>query len=98
MAYRLRYDVYLDWVGPGQGPMGGGLAPMTGKAGGSGNAQTKQLSNAGGGQNITGTGTGGAIAGADITTITNAMAADIAAQMNAAPTLGQIQGFATGGG
>lgn len=98
MAYRLRYDVYLDWVGPGQGPMGAAGAPLSGKAGGSGNAQTKQFSNVAGGQNIQGTGTSLAIAAADITTLTNAMAADIAAQMNAQPALGQIQGFATGGG
>ncbi len=97
MSYRLRYQVWLDWVGPGMGPMGSVSAPLSGSAGGSGNAQTKSFSNAVGGQNIQGTGANGAIAAADITTITNAMATDISAQMNAQPALGQIQGFATGG-
>lgn len=96
MAYRLRYVVNVDWVGPGQGPMGGGLVPLAGfEAGG---AQTREFTNIAGGQNIVGTGTGGAIATADITTLTNAMAADISAQMNLAANLAQLQGFATGGG
>lgn len=96
MAYRLRYQVFCDWVGPGQGPMGGQFTPVQGwEAGG---AQTREFFNVAGGQNIVGTGTGGAIAAADITTITNAMAADISAQMNATAALAQLQGFATGGG
>jgi hypothetical protein len=47
---------------------------------------------------VAGGGTGGAINSADITTLTNAMAADIAAQMNVAATLAKLQGWATGGG
>jgi len=35
---------------------------------------------------------------ADVTTLTNAMAADIAAQMNVAANLAQIQNFSTGTG
>ena len=77
-----------------------GTGPLSGNVGGSGNAQTLRLNNTNNyaSTNINGTGTGGAIAAADITALTNAMAADIAAQMNASPTLGQLQGFASGGG
>lgn len=96
MAYRLRYEFFVDWVGPGQGPMGGGLVPLAGfEAGG---AQTFDGFNTPGGQNTPGNGTGGAITSAEITTITNAMAADVSAQLNVAATLARIQGFATGGG
>lgn len=96
MAYRLRYLVSLDWVGPGQGPMGGGLVPLAGYE--CGGAQTLDLFNTPGGQNAAGTGTGGAIATSEISTITTAMAADINAQLNVAATLARIQAFATGGG
>jgi len=96
MAYRLRYTANLDWVGPGQGPMGGGLAVIPGSE--AGGAQTIQFDNTPGGQNTPGTGSGGIIQSSEITTITNAMAADIAAQMNVAATLARIQGFASGGG
>lgn len=95
MAYRLRYEVFMDWVGPGQGPMAGGLVPLAGfEAGG---AQTLELFNTPGGQNTPGNGTAGAITTGEITTVTNAMAADIAAQLNKPAVLAQIQGFATGG-
>lgn len=96
MAYRLRYTASIDWVGDGQGPMGGGLAVIAGSE--AGGAQTLEFINTPGGQNIVGTGTGGAIASANVTTITNAMAADISAQMNVAAVLARIGGFATGGG
>lgn len=96
MAYRLRYEVFCDWVGPGQGPMGGGLVPLKGSE--AGGAQTLEFFNTAGGQNTPGNGTGGALTSAEITTVVNAMAADISAQMNVAATLAQLQGFATGGG
>lgn len=98
MAYRLRYAAYLDWIGPGQGPMANASALLSGPVGGSGNAQTKAFFNTSGGQNIVGTGTAGAIAAADITTLLANMQTDLSTQMNAQPALGQIQGFATGGG
>lgn len=93
MAYRLRYQVWCDWVGPGMGQIGSPPSPGLGT---SGNAQTLILQNQQGGQNIVGTGTGGAIANADISTITTAMAADILAQMEAQPAFGRLGGFATG--
>jgi hypothetical protein len=94
MPYRLRYTWNIDWVGTGMNAMSGSLTPLNIPAGG---AQTLGGVNAATGQNIVGTGTGGAILGADITTITTAMAADVAAQANLAPNLAKLQGFATGG-
>ena len=49
-----------------------------------------------GGQNVAGAGTSGAINSTDVTTLTNAAAVDMAAQLNAA--LAQLIGFNTGGG
>jgi hypothetical protein len=60
-----------------------------------GNAQTKFFEQAVL-QTIGGTGTAGAIAAADITTLLTAMATDLLAQMNAHPAIDQMQGFATG--
>jgi hypothetical protein len=75
------------WVGPGLGPMGGGLA-TTMPQGPAGGSQVLEFQNQQGGQNsLTFTGT-------DITNLTNAMAADIAAQCNANIT--RIQNFSTG--
>lgn len=93
MAYRLRYQVWCDWVGGGQGQLG---SPQNPGLGGGGNAQTLAFQNTQGGQTIVGTGTAGAIANADISTITTAMAADILAQMEAQPAFGRLGGFATG--
>ena len=91
MSYRLRYSVNVDWVGPGTGPMSGNTAvPLT--ANPAGGAQTIEFQNASGGQNSA------TFLAADVTTLTNAMAADIAAQLNVAATLARIQAFASGGG
>ena len=89
MAYRLTYQAWIDWVGPGLGPMGNGLAPAL-PMGGRGGAQTLEFSNAQGGQNTL------TFQAADITTLTNAMAADIAAQMTTNIT--RVQNFSTGTG
>lgn len=94
MSYRLTYTVNVDWVGDGQGPMGGALAIPGFEAGG---AQTKQFNNAQGGQNIVGTGTSGALVAANITTLLAAMSADLSSQMNSTANLAQLAGFATGG-
>jgi hypothetical protein len=87
MAYRVTCQVNVDWVGPGTGPMTANLGPAL-PQGGRGGAQTKEFSNKQGGYNSL-TFTSG-----DITTLTNALAADMAAQMNA--SISQIQGFASG--
>ncbi len=96
MAYGLRYQTQLFWVGPGAGPMESLLAPSLPGCGG-GTGQLMELS-----VNplvlpiITGTGTSGALASADITALTNAMAADIAAQMLLAPNLAKAGGWTSG--
>lgn len=84
MAYRLEYTAKVSWVGAGLGPM---TLP---------NAQTLKLANVAGGQNVFGAGAGGTVNGADVTALTNAMAADIAAQMNLAANLAIINGWITG--
>jgi hypothetical protein len=91
MAYRLRYTFNMDWVGPGMGPIG---SPQVGP--GNSNAQTLGLINKPGAQNITGSGSGGIIQSADITTLTNAAAADMLAQLIAAGPLATMQGWPTG--
>jgi hypothetical protein len=91
MAYRLTYQVQVDWIGPGLGPMGGALAPVVSLAP-AGGGQTLQLNNVAGGQNSQ------TFTGTDVTNLTNAMAADIAAQLNVAATLARIQAFSTGTG
>jgi hypothetical protein len=109
MAYRLTYSVNIDWVGAGQNVMAANLGPALPQGGRAG-AQTLEIPNAnvtgqppaGGNAStkyapqVVGTGTGGAIASADITFLTNAMATDIAAQMNLAPNLARMQGWASG--
>lgn len=87
MSYRLTYQANIDWVGPGMGPMSNNLSPAL-PQGGRGGAQTIEFSNAQGGQNTS------TFLSADVTTLTNAMAADIKAQMLAQLT--RIQGFASG--
>jgi hypothetical protein len=91
MAYRLRYTFNMDWVGPGQGPSG---SPQVGP--GNSNSQTLGLINQAGGQNVAGAGTGGIIIGSDITTLTNAAATDMAAQLNLSANLTKMQGWPTG--
>ena len=94
MAYRLRYTFNVDWVPAG---VGAGQPNSTNTtidcAGG---AQTKGFVQTPGGQYIAGAGTGGILNAADITTLTNAAAADMSTQLNAA--LAQLVGFNSGGG
>ena len=97
MAYRLRYSINLDYVGPGTGPMGAAIGVLQGAQGSSGMSQTVQLDNAVQNNMVAGAGTGNAITSGDITTLTNNMAADIAAQLNAAALLARIQAWATSG-
>lgn len=98
MAYVLRYSVNVDWLGPGEGPASGLYSPVGGLVGASGGAQTIRFTSAAPAANvIAGTGTAGAIAAADITTLVAALSTALTAQMNAATALGTMQGFATGG-
>lgn len=91
MAYRIRYQVNVEFVAPGMSAMTGGgniagpgLAPT-------GVGSTLAFFDTPGIASITSP----TFTGTDITNLTNAMAADIAAQMNA--NIGRVQGFATGG-
>ena len=89
MTYRITYQVNVEWVGPGIGPMSGNTAAQVGLSP-AGGAQVKALFNAAGGQNAP------TFTNTDITNLTNAMAADMVTQMEAAQA--QIQGFASGTG
>lgn len=91
MAYRITYQVQVIWVGPGIGPMGGQLSPQL-NAVPAGGAQVLELQNTQGGQNSQ------TFLAGDVTNLTNAMAADIAAQMNVPATLARVQAFSTGAG
>jgi hypothetical protein len=95
MPYRLRYDVSVDFVPQGIGLGQQSTAPGAVGAGPAGPAQTIELFNTIGG---TLPPTSNTFLTADVTALTNAMAADIAAQLNVAAVLGRIQAFATGGG
>lgn len=97
MAYALRYQIQVIFVGAGAGPMSALTAPsLQGSGGGTG--QVKEFS-----VNPTivpiaaGGGASNAINATDITNLTNSMAADIAAQMNAQPALGLMQAWVSGG-
>ena len=96
MPYRMRYAVWVDFMPAGAGPMSANLAPMQGDKGGASGAQTLELFNVSGGQIVVGGGTNNALVTGDVTTLTNAMAADISAQMNVATTLARLAGFASG--
>jgi hypothetical protein len=90
MAYRVTYQVNVDWVGPGTGPIGSNNVAPPLPQGGRGGAQTLEFSNKQGGQNSL------TFLTADITALTNAIAADMVTQFTASQA--RIQGFATGGG
>jgi hypothetical protein len=98
MAYRLRYIAYVDFLPAGIGPMGGYPTAAGGNVGAAPASSAQSLAFF---DNppavVAGGGTGNIIVSGDVTTLTNAMAADIAAQMNVAATLARLQGFASGG-
>ena len=94
MPYRMRYTFNVDWVPAGTATTQ--PSSTTSAIDCAGGAQTKGFVQQAGGQNVLGAGTSGALNAADITTLTNAAAVDMAAQMNA--VLGQLAGFNSGGG
>jgi hypothetical protein len=89
MAFRVVAQVTVYWLGPGLGVMGGGLAPALPNAPAA-SAQSIEFNNQPGGY-VTNT-----FLAADITTLTNALAADMAAQFTTNIT--RIQNFSTGTG
>ena len=108
MAYRLRYQVWVDWIPAGVGlgitasPGGPGPTPA-------GPAQTLAFFNSPpGGITTVAVGTAsvgsllppysGTFLAADTIAMTDAMAADIQTQMQVPATLARVQAFSTGGG
>lgn len=93
MAYKIRYQLQIDYVGPGAGPMQG-LAPAAGNfaMGGSTGQSKGFVTNPTIIPVVAGSGTfvqGGvtfqnALASGDITTLLAAMSADMSTQLNAA--------------
>jgi len=97
MAFKLVYQAQISWVGAGAGPMEA-LAPSSGNfmMGGSTGQSKGFTTNPAVVPVVAGAGAGGTLAAGDITTLTNGMAADIAAQMNLPAVLAQINGWPTG--
>jgi hypothetical protein len=94
MAYRLTYTYQMSWVPPGVGPFS---TPQDYGDGAGGTGQTLAVSNQIGGQSIQGSGTGGAIQAADITTLLATVSTDISAQLNQAANLALLQRWPSGG-
>lgn len=96
MAYRLRYQFWVDWVPPGMGP----LVSQPTQPGPvvAGNAQTLSFFDAGQGPiaGTTDTLTSTTFLAADITNLTTAAQNDMSNQLTAAIT--RIQNFSTGTG
>jgi hypothetical protein len=98
MAYRIRYQLSIDWLAPGVGPMGAPVTPLQGGQGGSASDQTLNFSNTQpSGLVAFGAGTNGALAAADITNLLAAMSADLSTQLNAAAVLARLGLWPTGG-
>lgn len=108
MAYRIRYQVWVDWVpaGLGLGIEGaGGPGPVP-----AGNAQTLAFFNSQSGTSTvaspiaaTASGLGlppnsNTFTATDVQNLLAAMASDLSAQMNVAATLTRVQNFSSGGG
>lgn len=87
MAYRLRYQFTVDWIPPGVGVLSGSV--VTSQASGGASAQTYTSDDTAPGQSSL------TFLSADITALTNGMAADVAAQLNA--IIARIQAFSSGG-
>ena len=95
MPFKLRYSVNVDFVGAGAGPMEA-LSPAIQSSGGGSTGQTKEFVTSVTAIPIAlGAGSGQTLTAGDVTNLTNAMATDIAAQINAALTT--INAWPTGG-
>jgi hypothetical protein len=90
MAYKLSYQIQVSWVGAGAGPMAALSAPSLAGQGGS-TGQQAEFS-----VNPAVLPVSATFLAADVTNLTNAMAADIAAQLNVAATLAKIQAWSSG--
>ena len=109
MAYRIRYQLNIDYLPQGVGPMVGFGWPPGGtqtapsgaqlSASPASGAQTLEFNNQTSSNAVGGSGTvypgGNALTAADITTLLSAMSTDLSTQMNAA--LGRLAQFPNGG-
>ncbi len=94
MAYALRAQVEIFFVGAGAGPMSA-LTPPSLPGLGGGTGQIKQFdTNAALVPIVPGAGAGGALAAADITALLASLSADMSTQMNAAIVV--MQGWVSG--
>ena len=93
MAYRIRYQLNVDWIPPGMG-LGLNIAPSTfpGMVA-AGPAQTLAFFNSDSGSYPPNSNT---FTAADVTNLLNSMTTDLSAQMNAVLT--RVQNFSTGTG
>jgi hypothetical protein len=97
MAYKLIFQAQISWVGPGAGPMETLLQSSGNFQMGGGGAQSKGFTtNPASIPIANGAGAGGTLTGGDVTNLTNAVAADLAAQINLAANLGVINGWPGG--
>lgn len=92
MSYALRYRVDVVWIPPGRG-LGMSAAEQLGPSLTGGDAQVLTFIDS-----PTNSANSSTFTSTDVTNMTNAMAADISAQMSAAAVLARVQAFATGGG
>lgn len=93
MGYRISYSVQVSWVPPGVGPFS---TPQDYGDGAGGTGQTLEIGNQIGGQSVQGSGTGGAIQAADITTLLSGVSADMSAQLNQPANLALMQRWPLG--
>ena len=89
MPFRVRYRAEVDWMPAGIGPMSGTGTPVIGEAPTGGGGQTLAFFQT----TPLGSPT---FTASDITTLTNAIAADLVTQFTA--QLARVQAFSTGGG
>ena len=90
MAYRLRYQAFVDFIPAGRGlGQDAAVPPMPGMNGG--NQQTLGFFDSANAVSSTFT-------AADVTALLAAMSADLSAQMSTAAVLGRVTAFASGGG
>jgi hypothetical protein len=96
MAYRIRYQLNIDWLAPGIGAMGAAVTPLQDAQGGAASGQTLDFSNTQpGGLVAFGAGTGGALNATDVTNLLSAMTTDLTTQLNA--QLSRLGLWPTGG-
>ncbi len=91
MAYRLRWQISVDWVPPG---MGLGLNNVFGPGEVGGPAQTLTIFGSQGASTPTSTN----FAASDVTALLSTLSTDASAQFNVPATLARVAAFSSGGG